>query len=184
MNVHDSNGQVFISRHGFQLILYRRDSAKGATLYGCGGRVCNMYLRRGCRKECIQVNSLWIQGLQRVRSRKRYQVEGASVRYGHVCKPLVPIQCLYIAPSNITFRGVLYIVRNRSSLLRPLHLIGIPKGTRNIDTRETTKCLVGKIFSYRRKSANIIDKNVSKQVTQSKIANKTRRIYITQTLKY
>jgi len=63
MNVHDLSGQVFISRHGFQLILYGRGPAKGATLYGCGRRVCNIYLRRGCRKECIQVNSLWIQGL-------------------------------------------------------------------------------------------------------------------------
>ena len=148
MNVHDLSCQVLFILKRISIDSVWKGSCERSHLIWVWRRVCNMYLRRGCRKECIQVNSLWIQGLQRVRSRKRYQVEGASVHYGHVCKPLVPIQCLYIGSSDITFQGVLYIVRNRRSLLRPLHLIGIPKGTRNIDTRETTKCLVGKIFSY------------------------------------
>lgn len=37
VNVYDLNGQVFMSRHGFQLILYGRHPAKGATLYGLEG---------------------------------------------------------------------------------------------------------------------------------------------------
>lgn len=47
MNVHDLSDQVFISRHGFQLILYGRDPAKGATLYECGRRVCNIFVEEG-----------------------------------------------------------------------------------------------------------------------------------------